>query len=131
MEKMNSVKDMLASGMDPNELIKNLKDEINAAINELNAESESKKASALNTARGEAAQAFYNYLIALGVISEEVIDVAEIAEILKAMEDEVKAFATEFGIKPKSRGKRTEVLKRKEITPEDEDIIRDFLKSLR
>ena len=137
MERVNSVKEMLAQGADPNELMKNLENEINAALNELNAESQA--STALDVAREEAAQAFYNYLIALDFISAEEMGAGEIVELLKSMEDQIKAYAAlvtlaaGLGIEPKpaSRGKRADVCKCKEMTPADEEIIREFLQSLR
>ncbi|MBR6552094.1 MAG: hypothetical protein IKT89_04545 [Clostridia bacterium] len=141
MERMNySVKEMLAQDTDPNELTKNLENEINAALNELKVESQA--TIALDTAREEAAQAFYNYLIALEVIPAEVaaeMDINEITELLKSMEDQIKAYAAfsalaaglGIELKPASKGKRAEVCKCKEVTPADEEVIREFLKSLR
>ena len=140
MERMNSVKDMLAQGIDPNELMKNLENEINAALNELNAESQAP--TALDTAREEAAQAFYNYLIALDVIPAEVakeMDASEITELLKSMEDQIKAYAAiaalaaGLGIEPKpaSRGKRTMVRPLDVDGDLDDGAIKAFLQSLR
>lgn len=140
MERMNSVKDMLAQGIDPNELMKNLENEINAALNELNAESQAP--TALDTAREEAAQAFYNYLIALDVIPAEVakeMDASEITELLKSMEDQIKAYAAiaalaaGLGIEPKpaSRSKRTMVRPLDIDGDLDDGAIRAFLQSLR
>lgn len=142
MERMNSVKDMLAQGINPNDLMKNLENEINAALNELQAEAQAP--TALDTAREEAAQAFYNYLIALDVIPAEVaeeMDAAEITELLKSMEDQIKAYAaiaalaTGLGIeldpKPASRGKRTMVRPLDIDGDLDDGAIRAFLQSLR
>lgn len=140
MERMNSVKDMLAQGIDPNELMKNLENEINAALNELNAESQAP--TALDTAREEAATAFYNYLIALDVIPAEVaaeMDAAEITELLKSMEDQIKAYAAiaflaaGLGIEPKpaSRGRRAMVRPVGVDSDLDDGAIRAFLQSLR
>ena len=136
---MNSVKDMLAQGINPNDLMKNLENEINAALNELNAESQAP--TALDTAREEAAQAFYNYLIALDVIPAEVaeeMDAAEITELLKSMEDQIKAYAAiaalaaGLGIKPKTmpRGKRAMVRPLDVDGDLDDGAIRAFLQSL-
>ena len=140
MERMNSVKEMLAQGADPNELMKNLENEINAALNELNAESQ--VPTALDAAREEAAQAFYNYLIALDVIPAEVAEemgADEIVELLKSMEDQIKAYAAlvslaaGLGIEPKpvSRGKRTMVRPIDVDGDLDDSAIRAFLQSLR
>lgn len=139
MERMNSVKDMLAQGINPNDLMKNLENEINAALNELQAESQTP--TALDTAREEAAQAFYNYLIALDVIPAEVaeeMDAGEITELLKSMEDQIKAYAAiaalaaGLGIEPKpaSRGKRTMVRPLDVDGDLDDSAIRAFLQSL-
>lgn len=140
MERMNSVKEMLAQGADPNELMRNLENEINAALNELNAESQA--STALDTAREEAAQAFYNYLIALDIIPAEVaeeMDAGEITELLKSMEDQIKAYAAlvtlaaGLGIEPKpaSRGKRAMMRPLDEDGDLDDSVIRAFLQSLR
>ena len=139
MERMNSVKDMLAQGINPNDLMKNLENEINAALNELQAEAQAP--TALDTAREEAAQAFYNYLIALDVIPAEVaeeMDAAEITELLKSMEDQIKAYAAiaalaaGLGIEPKTmpRGKRAMVRPLDVDGDLDDSAIRAFLQSL-
>ena len=139
MEKMNSVKEMLAQGINPNELMKNLENEINAALNELNAESQAP--TALDVAREEAAQAFYNYLIALDVIPAEVAEemgADEIVELLKSMEDQIKAYAAlvtlaaGLGIEPKpaSRGKRA-MMRPLDVDGDlDDSAIKAFLQSL-
>lgn len=143
MEKQNcSVKDMLAQGIDPNDLMKSLADEINSAIEELNAEAENQEVSTLDAAREEAAQAFYNYLIALDVIPAEVaeeMDAAEITELLKSMEDQIKAYAAiaslaaGLGIEPKpvSRGKRAMAHPVGVDSDIDDAKIKAFLQSLR
>ena len=139
MERMNSVKDMLAQGINPNDLMKNLENEINAALNELQAEAQAP--TALDTAREEAAQAFYNYLIALDVIPAEVaeeMDAGEITELLKSMEDQIKAYAAiaalaaGLGIEPKTmpRGKRAMVHPLDVDGDLDDGAIRAFLQSL-
>ena len=145
MDKTNSVKEMLVMGTTPEDLLNSLREEIEKAQAEIDIEKAAiaeAKASDLAIARDELANALLQYIAALDIMPAELVNeisTDEIAELIESLEDQFKAyaaiatFAASLGVEPKpaSRGKRAEVCKCKEIAPEDEEIIREFLKSLR
>ena len=143
MEKVtSSVKDMLVSGSTAEELLESLRDEIERAQAEIAAENAKVKESNLDVAREALADALIAYIATLDIVPAEVmneITQKELVDVIKSTEEQVKAYAAittlaaGLGIEPKpaSRGKRTEVCKCKEMSPADEEVIREFLKSLR
>jgi len=141
MKQNCSVKDMLAGGMSAEELLKSLHEEIEKAQAEIDAENKVKE-NTLAMTRETLAAALLDYLIALDIMPAEVlteVEVKDLVEIIEMTEDQIKAYASiailaaGLGIEPKpaSRGKKADTYKCKEMTPEDEKIIREFLKSLK
>lgn len=141
MKQNCSVKDMLAGGMSAEELLDSLREEIEKAQAEITAENKVKE-NTLAMTRETLAAALLDYLVALDIMPAEILaeaEVEDLVEVIKSVEDQIKAYASiaslaaGLGIEPKpaSRGKRADVCKCKEMTPEDEEIIREFLKSLK
>lgn len=141
MKQNCSVKDMLVGGMSAEELLDSLREEIEKAQAEIIAENKVKE-NTLAMTRETLATALLDYLVALDIMPAEVlteIEVEDFVEVIKGVEDQIKAyasiasFAAGLGIEPKpaSRGKRADVCKCKEMTPADEEIIKEFLKSLK
>lgn len=140
----NSVKDMLAMGTSAEELLDSLREEIERAQAEINAENKAKakaKETGLTTAREALAATLMDYIVALDILPAEVMaemTMEDAIEIIKSVENEIVTYtsiaslAAGLGIEPKpaSRGKKANVCKCKEMTPADEEIIREFLKSL-
>lgn len=138
----NSVKDMLAMGTSAEELLDSLREEIERAQAEIDAENKAKvKETGLATARETLAATLMDYIVALDILPAEVMaemTMEDAVEIIKSVEDQIMTYASiaslaaGLGIEPKpaSRGKRANVCKCKEMTPADEEIIREFLKSL-
>lgn len=141
MKRMtNSVKDMLVSGSTAEELLESLRDEIERAQAEIAAENKAKENTLVMT-RETLAVALMDYITALNILPAEVMaemTMEDAIEIIKSVEDQIMTYASiaslaaGLGIEPKpaSRGKRADVCKCKEMTPADEEIIREFLKSL-
>lgn len=141
MKQNCSVKDMLAGGMSAEELLDSLREEIEKAQAEITAENKVKE-NTLAMTRETLAAALLDYLVALDIMPAEMlteVEVEDLVEVIKMTEDQIKAYASiaslaaGLGIEPKpaSRGKRADVCKCKEMTPADEEIIREFLKSLK
>ena len=136
----NSVKDMLAMGTSAEELLDSLREEIERAQAEINAENKVKE-NTLAMTRETLAAALMDYITALNILPAEVMaemTMEDAIEIIKSVEDQIMTYASiaslaaGLGIEPKpaSRGKRADVCKCKEMTPADEEIIKEFLKSL-
>jgi len=89
MENMNTVKDMLKSGIAPEELMANLQKEIADAQAELSGETAN-----IDEVRADLVDAMLDYVIALGLIEENDIndeDVEMLTEMLKNAEEEMMA----------------------------------------
>jgi len=86
---MNTVKDMLKSGIAPEELMANLQKEIADAQAELSGETAN-----IDEVRADLVDAMLDYVIALGLIEENDIndeDVEMLTEMLKNAEEEMMA----------------------------------------
>lgn len=131
---MNTVKDMLKSGIAPEELMANLQKEIADAQAELSGETAN-----IDEVRADLVDAMLDYVVALGLIEENDIndeDVEMLTEMLKNAEEEMMAQVKFLTMMKNVLGKSMET---KAATPEEEPqtqvdsdaILRNFLRGLK
>lgn len=131
---MNTVKNMLKSGIAPEELMANLQKEIADAQAELSGETAN-----IVEVRADLVDAILDYVVALGLIEENDIndeDVEMLTEILKNAEEEMMAqvkFLTMMkNVLGKSmENKKTETAPTKEPQIDSDAILRNFLRGLK
>ena len=134
MENMNTVKDMLKSGIAPEELVANLQKEIADAQAELSGETAN-----IDEVRTNLVDAILDYVVALGLIEENDIDdedVEMLTEMLKNAEAEMMAqvkFLTMMkNVLSKSMEiKKAETAPTKEPQIDSDAILRNFLRGLK
>lgn len=134
MENMNTVKDMLKSGIAPEELMANLQKEIADAQAELSGETAN-----IDEVRVDLVDAMLDYVIALGLIEENDIndeDVEMLTEMLKNAEEEMMAQAKFLTMMKNVLGKSMENKKAetapvKEPQVDSDAILRNFLRGLK
>lgn len=134
MENMNTVKDMLKSGVAPEELMANLQKEIADAQAEL-----SGKTANIDEVRIGLVDAMLDYVVALGLIEENDIndeDVEMLTEMLKNAEEEMMAQVKFLTMMKNVLGKSMEIKKAetapvKEPQVDSDAILRNFLRGLK
>lgn len=131
---MNTVKDMLKSGIAPEELIANLQKEIADAQAELSGETAN-----IDEVRADLVDAMLDYVVTLGLIEENDIndeDVEMLTEMLKNAEEEVMAQVKFLTMMKNVLGKSMETKKAetapvKEPQVDSDAILRNFLRGLK
>lgn len=131
---MNTVKDMLKSGIAPEELMANLQKEIADAQAELSGETAN-----IDEVRVDLVDAILNYVITLGLIEENDIDdedVEMLTEMLKNAEAEMMAQVKFLTMMKNMLGKsmeikKTETAPTKEPQIDSDAILRNFLRGLK
>lgn len=131
---MNTVKDMLKSGIAPEELMANLQKEIADAQAELSGE-----AANIDEVRIGLVDAMLDYVVALGLIEENDIndeDVEMLTEMLKNAEEEMMAQVKFLTMMKNVLGKSMEIKKAetapvKEPQVDSDAILRNFLRGLK
>lgn len=131
---MNTVKDMLKSGIAPEELMANLQKEIADAQAEL-----SGKTANIDEVRADLVDAILDYAVALGLIEENDIndeDVEMLTEMLKNAEEEMMAQVKFLTMMKNVLGKSMEIKKTetapvKEPQIDSDAILRNFLRGLK
>ena len=134
MENMNTVKDMLKSGIAPEELMANLQKEIADAQAELSGETAN-----IDEVRTDLVDAMLDYVVALGLIEENDIDdedVEMLTEMLKNAETEMMAQVKFLTMMKNMLGKsmeikKTETAPTKEPQIDSDAILRNFLRGLK
>ena len=134
MENMNTVKDMLKSGIAPEELMANLQKEIADAQAELSGETAN-----IDEVRADLVDAMLDYVVALGLIEENDIndeDVEMLTEMLKNAEEEMMAQVKFLTMIKNVLGKSMEIKKAetapvKEPQVDSDAILRNFLRGLK
>ena len=131
---MNTVKDMLKSGIAPEELMANLQKEIADAQAELSGETAN-----IDEVRVDLVDAMLDYVVALGLIKENDIndeDVEILTEMLKNAEEEMMAQVKSLTMMKNVLGKSMEI-KKAETAPvkkpqvDSDAILRYFLRGLK
>lgn len=131
---MNTVKDMLKSGIAPEELMANLQKEIADAQAELSGETAN-----IDEVRADLVDAILDYVVALGLIEENDIndeDVEMLTEMLKNAEAEMMAQVKFLTMMKNVLGKSMEIEKAetaptKEPQIDSDAILRNFLRGLK
>ena len=131
---MNTVKDMLKSGIAPEELMANLQKEIADAQAELSGETAN-----IDEVRIDLVDAILDYVVALGLIEENDIndeDVEMLTEMLKNAEEEMMAQVKFLTMMKNVLGKSMEIKKAetapvKEPQVDSDAILRNFLRGLK
>lgn len=131
---MNTVKDMLKSGIAPEELMANLQKEIADAQAELSGETAN-----IDEVRADLVDALLDYVVALGLIEENDIndeDVEMLTEMLKNAEEEMMAQVKFLTMMKNVLGKSMEIKKAetapvKEPQVDSDAILRNFLRGLK
>lgn len=131
---MNTVKDMLKSGIAPEELMANLQKEIADAQAELSGETAN-----IDEVRIGLVDAMLDYVVALGLIEENDIndeDVEMLTEMLKNAEEEMMAQVKFLTMMKNVLGKSMEIKKAetapvKEPQVDSDAILRNFLRGLK
>lgn len=131
---MNTVKDMLKSGIAPEELMANLQKEIADAQAELSGETAN-----IDEVRIDLVDAMLDYVVALGLIEENDIndeDVEMLTEMLKNAEEEMMAQVKFLTMMKNVLGKSMEIKKAetapvKEPQVDSDAILRNFLRGLK
>lgn len=131
---MNTVKDMLKSGIAPEELMANLQKEIADAQAELSGETAN-----IDEVRADLVDAMFDYVVALGLIEENDIndeDVEMLTEMLKNAEEEMMAQVKFLTMMKNVLGKSMEIKKAetapvKEPQVDSDAILRNFLRGLK
>lgn len=131
---MNTVKDMLKSGIAPEELMANLQKEIADAQAELSGETAN-----IDEVRIDLVDAMLDYAVALGLIEENDIndeDVEMLTEMLKNAEEEMMAQVKFLTMMKNVLGKSMEIKKAetapvKEPQVDSDAILRNFLRGLK
>lgn len=131
---MNTVKDMLKSGIAPEELMANLQKEIADAQAELSGETAN-----IDEVRADLVDAMLDYVVALGLIEENDIndeDVEMLTEMLKNAEKEMMAQVKFLTMMKNVLGKSMEIKKAetapvKEPQVDSDAILRNFLRGLK
>lgn len=131
---MNTVKDMLKSGIAPEELMANLQKEIADAQAELSGETAN-----IDEIRADLVDAILDYAVALGLIEENDIndeDVEMLTEMLKNAEEEMMAQVKFLTMMKNVLGKSMEIKKAetapvKEPQVDSDAILRNFLRGLK
>ena len=131
---MNTVKDMLKSGIAPEELMANLQKEIADAQAELSGETAN-----IDEVRADLVDAMLDYVVALGLIEENDIndeDVEMLTEMLKNAEEEMMAQVKFLTMMKNVLGKSMEIKKTetapvKEPQVDSDAILRNFLRGLK
>lgn len=131
---MNTVKDMLKSGIAPEELMANLQKEIADAQAELSGETAN-----IDEVRADLVDAILDYVVALGLIEENDIndeDVEMLTEMLKNAEAEMMAQVKFLTMMKNVLGKSMEIKKTetapvKEPQIDSDAILRNFLRGLK
>lgn len=131
---MNTVKDMLKSGIAPEELMANLQKEIADAQAELSGETAN-----IDEVRIGLVDAMLDYVVALGLIEENDIndeDVEMLTEMLKNVEEEMMAQVKFLTMMKNVLGKSMEIKKAetapvKEPQVDSDAILRNFLRGLK
>lgn len=131
---MNTVKDMLKSGIAPEELMANLQKEIADAQAELSGETAN-----IDEVRADLVDAILDYVVALGLIEENDIndeDVEMLTEMLKNAEEEMMAQVKFLTMMKNVLGKsmeikKTETAPTKEPQIDSDAILRNFLRGLK
>ena len=131
---MNTVKDMLKSGIAPEELMANLQKEIADAQAELSGETAN-----IDEVRADLIDAMLDYVVALGLIEENDIndeDVEMLTEMLKNAEEEMMAQVKFLTMMKNVLGKSMEIKKAetapvKEPQVDSDAILRNFLRGLK
>lgn len=131
---MNTVKDMLKSGIAPEELMANLQKEIADAQAELSGETAN-----IDEVRADLVNAMLDYVVALGLIEENDINdevVEMLTEMLKNAEEEMMAqvkFLTMMknALLPSMEIKKAETAPVKEPQVDSDAILRNFLRGLK
>ena len=131
---MNTVKDMLKSGIAPEELMANLQKEIADAQAELSGETAN-----IDEVRTDLVDAILDYVVALGLIEENDIndeDVEMLTEMLKNAEEEMMAQVKFLTMMKNVLGKsmeikKTETAPTKEPQIDSDAILRNFLRGLK
>ena len=131
---MNTVKDMLKSGIAPEELMANLQKEIADAQAELSGETAN-----IDEVRIDLVDAILDYVVALGLIEENDIndeDVEMLTEMLKNAEEEMMAQVKFLTMMKNVLGKSMEIKKvetapTKEPQIDSDAVLRNFLRGLK
>lgn len=131
---MNTVKDMLKSGIAPEELVANLQKEIADAQAELSGETAN-----IDEVRIDLVDAILDYVVALGLIEENDIndeDVEMLTEMLKNAEEEMMAQVKFLTMMKNVLGKSMEIKKvetapTKEPQIDSDAVLRNFLRGLK
>lgn len=131
---MSTVKDMLKSGIAPEELMANLQKEIADAQAELSGETAN-----IDEVRIGLVDAMLDYVVALGLIEENDIndeDVEMLTEMLKNAEEEMMAQVKFLTMMKNVLGKSMEIKKAetapvKEPQVDSDAILRNFLRGLK
>lgn len=131
---MNTVKDMLKSGIAPEELMANLQKEIADAQAELSGETVN-----IDEVRADLVDAMLDYVVAFGLIEENDIndeDVEMLTEMLKNAEAEMMAQVKFLTMMKNMLGKsmeikKTETAPTKEPQIDSDAILRNFLRGLK
>ena len=131
---MNTVKDMLKSGIAPEELMANLQKEIADAQAELSGETAN-----IDEVRADLVDAMLDYVVALSLIEENDIndeDVEMLTEMLKNAEEEMMAQVKFLTMMKNVLGKSMEIKKAetapvKEPQVDSDAILRNFLRGLK
>ena len=143
MEQTIDLKEALKAGRNPQEMIDEFTRQLVAAQEEVEEEKKAKlrEDRRLNEAREELVYSAIEYLVALGLMSEDVLDdekkIVEVTEILKDSEkdiQEVKALIDsieKIHKTPKAPEKKAKTLPMPNLTEEDMDrMLRAFVKTL-
>ena len=131
---MNTVKDMLKSGIAPEELMANLQKEIADAQAELSGETAN-----IDEVRIDLVDAILDYVVALGLIEENDIndeDVEMLTEMLKNAEEDMMAQVKFLTMMKNVLGKSMEIKKvetapTKEPQIDSDAVLRNFLRGLK
>lgn len=129
MERSFDLKDALRGGVTPEQMMEDFAKQLATAQREVAMEQAAANSTDLDEARADMVDAIIDYLIAMGLVDEDVVDTDEIADDLVAVlkEAEQKLAATKPLLDMLRRMKAEN--EKEERTPDD--IIGEFLKSLR
>lgn len=129
MERNFDLKDALRGGITPEQMMDDFAKQLATAQREVAMEQAAANSTDLDEARADMVDAIIDYLIAMGLVDEDVVDTDEIADdlvaVLKEAEQELAATKPLLDMlhRMKAESENTE------RTPDD--VIGEFLKSLR
>lgn len=129
MERSFDLKDALRGGVTPEQMMEDFAKQLATAQRKVAMEQAAANSTDLDEARADMVDAIIDYLIAMGLVDEDVVDTDEIADdlvaVLKEAEQELAATKPLLDMlrRMKAESENTE------RTPDD--VIGEFLKSLR